>query len=33
MKKELQELIDKMDDFQIRFVLSLIKKMFFPGGQ
>lgn len=32
MKKELLEYIERLDDYQIRFVLAFIKKMFFPEG-
>jgi hypothetical protein len=31
-KNELLKLVEKMDDYQLRFILSLIKKMFFPEG-
>lgn len=31
MKNELLEYIDRLDEYQIRFVLSFIKKMFFGG--
>lgn len=31
MKKELQIYIDQLDEYQTRFILSLIKKMFFGG--
>lgn len=32
LKNELLELIENMDDYQVRFVLALVKKMFFPEG-
>ena len=31
-KNELINYIEKMDDYQLRFILSLVKKMFFPEG-
>lgn len=31
MKTKLLEYIDRLDEYQMRFVLSLIEKMFFKG--
>ena len=30
LKNELHQYIDQMDEYQLRFTLSLIKKLFFP---